>query len=128
MRVLLDTHFVIEVIDQNLTPDRDRDHGVIASVANQVLVSVASIWEAAIKSRLRKLPVKTPVDQWPALLSALGVPLLPIREMHVLSDIGPEPDTSDPFDRLLLGVCADLNIVLLTRDRALRRHPLAWHS
>jgi PIN domain nuclease of toxin-antitoxin system len=93
-----------------------------------IFVSVASLWEAAIKSRLGKLPVRTPVEKWPSLLGALDVPLLPIGEQHVFAPIGSEPVTRDPFDRLLLGVCAAENLELITRDSALAEHPLAWRD
>jgi len=91
-------------------------------------VSVASIWELAIKERIGKLPISTPLGLWPDALFLLGVQLLEIRLSHVLADIGPEPDTNDPFDRLLLGTSAAESFDLVTLDRALVDHPLAWRE
>ena len=44
----------------------------------------------------------------------------------LLADAEPEPQTRDPFDRLLLGQCQVENLRLVTLDRALAAHPLAW--
>src|SRR5205085_1499960 len=128
MRLLLDTHYAIELIDRSLNPQTDRGHAAIAGDNALNFVSVASLWEAAIKFRLGKLPVRTPVEEWPALLRVLRVPLLSITEHHVFAHIGAEPETKDPFDRLLLGVCAANSLELLTRDRHLVSHPLAWRT
>jgi PIN domain nuclease of toxin-antitoxin system len=58
----------------------------------------------------------------------LGAQLLPVEFRHVVADIGLEPSTKDPFDRLLLSVCAAERLRLLTGDGALMEHPLAWRS
>ena len=74
MRLLLDTHYAIELIDRSLNPQTDRGHAAITGDNTLNFVSVASLWEAAIKFRLGKLPVRTPVEEWPALLRVLRVP------------------------------------------------------
>ena len=43
-------------------------------------------------------------------------------------ELDPEPPTRDPFDRLLLAQCAVDNLRLVTVDRALAGHPLAWRE
>ncbi len=91
-------------------------------------VSLASLWELAIKARLGKLPLAIALRQWPGALREMGFALLPIYSDQVLADIGPEPTHKDPFDRLLLGVCAAENMRLVTLDRALINHPLAWRE
>jgi PIN domain nuclease of toxin-antitoxin system len=52
--------------------------------------------------------------------------LLVIEASYVLSAVDPEPTTRDPFDRLLLAQCAVENLHLVTIDRHLTAHPLAW--
>lgn len=56
-------------------------------------------------------------------MSVVSVWEAAIKE-HALTAIGPEPLTNDPFDRLLLGVCAVEHMKLLTLDRAMLDHPL----
>ena len=43
----------------------------------------------------------------------------------MLSSVDPDPETKDPFDRMLLAQCAVENLALMTFDGALKGHPLA---
>ncbi|HLA01916.1 MAG TPA: type II toxin-antitoxin system VapC family toxin [Aestuariivirga sp.] len=126
--ILLDTHFVIELIDVRLGGHGEpHPHSALMNL-QQVFVSVTSLWEVAIKFRLGKLPLRTSVEEWPQLFATAEIQLLAIDAKHVFADIGPEIRTNDPFDRLLLGVCAAEGMKLLTVDRELVNHPLAWRS
>lgn len=89
-------------------------------------VSTASVWGIAIKSGSGKLPLTFAPELWPELIQGLGLGLLPIYPHQVVAGIGPEPITKDPFDRLLLSVCAVEGLKLVTIDRQLAAHPLAW--
>ena len=128
MKLLIDTHFVILLADDRIEqlPRPNRD--VILHESSEIFVSVASFWEVEIKSRIGKLPLKNPVRNWRGILENAGARVLPIGLQHVVADIGPEPETNDPFDRLLLSTCAAENFSLVTLDRALSVHPLAWRD
>ncbi len=88
-------------------------------------VSVASLWEIAIKHRLGKLALSATPAVLPDLIEALGATLLSITAPHVLAVVEPEPPTRDPFDRLLLAQCESEGLRLMTLDRALVDHPLS---
>ncbi|MDP1702788.1 MAG: type II toxin-antitoxin system VapC family toxin [Aestuariivirga sp.] len=128
MKLLIDTHFVIlladDWIDQSAHPNRD----IILHESSEVFVSVASLWEVEIKSRIGKLPLKDPVRNWSGMLENAGARILPVELQHVVADIGPEPEINDPFDRLLPSTCAAEKFRLVTVDRALVDHPLAWRG
>ena len=98
----------------------------IEDPGSRSLVSLASLWEIAIKSRLGKLRLDAPLQQLPDLLRKMDCTLLTIDEQHVLAELNPEPQTRDPFDRLLLAQCQVENLRLVTNDRALATHPLVW--
>ena len=125
---LLDTHIILAMVEerQHELPLRIRE-GIIDTAA-PVWVSVLSLWEIAMKSRVGKLSLTTPLSGWPDALFLLGAHLLEIEFRHVIADIGSEPLTKDPFDRLLLGICAVEDMKLVTIDRALADHPLAWRA
>lgn len=53
---------------------------------------------------------------------------LDVTTDHALVEVDPVPATRDPFDRLLLGVCAVEGMRLVTTDRVLQDHPLAWRT
>jgi len=101
---------------------------LLISSGADVTASVASLWEIAIKWRLGKLPIKTPPSALPDVLSRGKISLLNIDHRHVLAELNPEPDNRDPFDRLLLAQCLTEGVRLVTVDRALVAHPLAWRE
>jgi PIN domain nuclease of toxin-antitoxin system len=128
MRLLLDTHILIALLERRLSELPLSIGDALAADNFPRFVSVASLWEIAIKSRLGRLPLSTSLDEWPAAINRLGLTLLVIDDRHVLMPLDPEPVIRDPFDRLLLGICAADSLRLLTLDRALLGHPLTWRG
>lgn len=124
--LLLDTNIVLPVIDESMTRLPRAVAQIVAAPDTALYVSVASLWEIAIKSGTGKLKLTPALPTLPSLLVGLGMALLRIEEAHVLHVLSPEPDTRDPFDRLLLAQCAVEGMQLVTRDQALASHPLAW--
>jgi PIN domain nuclease of toxin-antitoxin system len=119
VRLLLDSHFVIDLLD----PEKATSQ---SWVNEPIYVSVASLWELAIKVRQGKLRLIAPIQKMENRLQRLGCTILTIKATHVVADLDPWPDTNDPFDRLLLAVCQVEGLRLVTRDRKLIDHPLAW--
>ena len=127
MRLLVDTHVVLAMFDPESFGQIDRVVVAEASaVGNELHVSVASLWEIAIKVRTGKLDLNVPLSQLPEVIEQLGCNLLPIDGNQVLTDVDPWPGTKDPFDRLLIAICAAEGLRLLTADRILANHLLAW--
>ena len=89
-------------------------------------VSVASLSEIVINFRLGKFALVAPLAQLPELVEHLDLVLMVIEASQVLATVDPEPATRDPFDRLLLAQCVVENLHLVTIDRHLTAHPLAW--
>ncbi|ATU93288.1 type II toxin-antitoxin system VapC family toxin [Phyllobacterium zundukense] len=125
MRVLLDTHILLAIIEQQLEKFTPGIRGLLADPAGEFHVSVASLWEIAIKWRLGKLRLTPGLKTLPSLLTSMGIELVPINEHHTLIAVEPEPLTRDPFDRLLLAQCQVEDLRLVTIDRGLVAHPMA---
>jgi PIN domain nuclease of toxin-antitoxin system len=126
VRLLLDTHILLSLLDEgdvDLPPELAT---VLRDDKAALFVSVASLWEIAIKSRSGKLSLIIELVQIQKACGALGVTLLTIQADHVLTDVEPQPPTRDPFDRLLLAQAQFEGLRLVTLDRALFDHPLAW--
>ncbi len=83
-------------------------------------VSVASVWEAAIKHGLGKLPV--PPRDFRDELAAAGVVFMAITESHALATSDLPPGHKDPFDLLLLATAQCEGMQLATADAALLRY------
>lgn len=121
MSLLLDTHYVLALIGS--------DPPVGETWAKERLfVSVASFWEIAIKVRQGKLKTAVPLVVLDEAVASWGCSILPIDFNHVVEEVVPWPTTQDPFDRLLLAVCSVEGLRLVSRDRLLVDHPLAWRA
>ena len=81
------------------------------------VVSVASIWEVALKHRLGKLPVSP--RRFRDEMRSAGAVILSVSDEHVLTTVDLPEAHRDPFDRLLLSVAETEHLVLLTADTAL---------
>jgi PIN domain nuclease of toxin-antitoxin system len=128
MRLLLDTHIVLGIVNEQTAAFPDAVRGLLADPDSEYYVSVASLWEIAIKWRLGKLELSCDLEPLPDILTSGGLELIPINEHHVLTAVRPEPMTRDPFDRLLLAQCTVEDLRLVTIDRALISHALAASS
>lgn len=124
--MLLDTHVALAYVERRTGKLPAAMAEAVENPINSVWVSVVAVWEVAIKSRLGKLPLAVDIELFPEVLRRMGFGLLPVYSHHVLAKVIPVPDHKDPFDRLYLGICAADGMRLVTRDRALIDHPLAW--
>lgn len=125
MRLILDTRIVLGLSTVMLAERHRRIAEAVANDGHDLCVSVASLWEIAIKARLGKLDPGMPLAGLPSFLEAGGISILTVSTDHVLAEVDPVPPTRDPFDRLLLAQCKIKDRRLLTVDRALVRHPLS---
>jgi PIN domain nuclease of toxin-antitoxin system len=125
VRVLLDTHVALALLRRALARQYPEIARRLADPLTVGCVSVASLWETAIKTRLGKLDPGMPLQDIAGYLEAVGDSILPVEAGHVIVAADPEPETRDPFDRLLLAQCQVESLKLVTVDRALLKHPLA---
>jgi len=85
--------------------------------AEPCVVSVASVWEVAIKHRIGKLPISP--RRFRDEMASAGATLHSITDEHAMATADLPVDHGDPFDRLLLAVAEIDQFVLLTADGAL---------
>src|SRR4051812_39666602 len=98
MKLLLDTHVFLGYI----TADARLPATVRAAIqdpANEVYLSVASVWKAVIKHGQGKLPLPgPPADYLPRQRQAHGIASLPIDEGAMLLLAALPPLHRNPFD------------------------------
>jgi PIN domain nuclease of toxin-antitoxin system len=124
LRLLADTHVLLSLLKTGAP--LPAPHRELLAGHKHVFTSAVSLWEIAIKWRLGKLQLGEPLEELPVAVTNIGCHILPVTAEHVLAEVDPWPDTQDPFDRLLLAICQVGDLRLVTLDRALRDHPLAW--
>lgn len=126
MRVLLDTHTCLWALqgDQLLSATA---YQVINDGANEILLSVASLWEMVIKVRKGTLIVNTGGQPFAhAILQDLQtaqIGILDIAPRHALAvSTLPLGDHKDPFDRLIVVQAMQEGIPLLSLDARLDQY------
>lgn len=122
MRLLLDTQIALWWLTANRRLSKASRDLVATSHCE---LSVASIWEVAIKHGLGKLAM--PPGAFRDEMLAAGTIVLSLTDAHVLTAAEVTVAHADPFDRLLLGVAVAEGLQLLTADMTLvdlaNRHP-----
>lgn len=122
MRLLLDTQIAIWWLTANPRLSKASRELVAKSHCE---LSVASIWEVAIKHGLRKLSI--PPRAFRDEMLAAGTIVSSVTDVHVLAATDVTVTHADPFDRLLIGVAVAEGLHLLTADMTLvalaDRHP-----
>jgi PIN domain nuclease of toxin-antitoxin system len=91
----------------------------IADATNVVWFTAASAWELAIKVRSGKLTVD--VERLVARLVENGVRLLGIGIDDAIAASSLEWAHRDPFDRMIVAQAQRLDLVVVTRDDAVRQ-------
>jgi len=113
MKYLIDTHVLIWWLERS-----DKLSGkvmeIIGSNENQIVVSVVSIWEISIKTRLGKL--ETP-DDLMEMISIESFEVLDIKSAHALQVKELPLHHHDPFDHLLIAQSIQENLPMITRDK-----------
>jgi len=89
---------------------------LIEDIDNPCYVSVASIWEIAIKLSLGKLELKNPFDKLSALMWENSIDLLPIRFEHTQELIAMPYHHKDPFDRLIIAQAKIEKMSIVSKD------------
>ncbi len=122
MKLLLDTHIFLWYIsaDPQLPVAYQQ---AIRDPANQVYLSVASVWEAVIKYALGKLPLPQPPATFLSQQRmAHGIETLPIEEAALPHLAGLPSFHRDPFDRILVAQALHHGLTILTVDAAVRSY------
>jgi PIN domain nuclease of toxin-antitoxin system len=92
--------------------------GLIEAAENEVLVSIASLWEMSIKAGMGKLnlPLDMTLTKLEQHLKNLDFQILEIQTKH-LDVLKPLPlHHKDPFDRMLIAQAIFENAILVSDD------------
>ncbi len=121
MKLLLDTRLLIWAADGiERVPENAR--ALMADQKNDLLFSVASIWEVAIKRGLNRPDFQVDARMLRRGLIDNGYCELPILSEHVVAIDALPPIHKDPFDRLLIAQATIEGIALLTDDATVAQY------
>ncbi len=119
---ILDTHTLLWYL---------RDSDELSSTAKKTIneaeyiyISIASLWEIAIKHSIGKLDLEFTVSQIEELCIQKDISILPIKARH-LDELNNLPKIhNDPFDRLIICQALNENTTIITRDGKIQKYPV----
>ena len=116
MKLLLDTHTLLWFIAGS--PDLSASaRSLIEDSSNEKFVSIASIWETAIKISTGKISLSAPFDElFPHQLQINGFELLSVKVEHTSVVTTLPFHHRDPFDRLLIAQAIGGKMTLVSVD------------
>lgn len=116
MHVLLDTHIFIWWLNDDV--HLSKKARLLINDADDIYISSASVWEAAIKVKLGKLDVD--IDLLANSIASEGFIELPVSVKHAVSVLTLPQHHRDPFDRILLAQAMSEPLRLITADQSLQ--------
>jgi PIN domain nuclease of toxin-antitoxin system len=119
---LIDTHVLLWSLVQS---DKllAKEKAVLLDSYQKIFVSVASVWEIAIKVSIGKLVLPSDLqNNLEGGLAQSGFDILPI-DFKVAWGVKDLPMYhSDPFDRLIISCAKSHNLTLISRDKIFKKY------
>jgi PIN domain nuclease of toxin-antitoxin system len=128
MKLLLDTHAFLWFIEGNQNLSLTAKNA-IESPTNQRYLSIASLWEIAIKVSIGKLEIgMTLTELVKREVYGNAIDLLEIQSQHLDTLAALPFHHKDPFDRLILSQGLTEKIPIVTKDGLFANYPvtLIW--
>ena len=124
MKVLIDTHTFLWWNTDNPSLSLLVKQ-ILASGSNEVFLSVASVWEIAIKTAKGRLILpETPAQYISRRMNMYRFTPLPVQLSHAAHVYELPPYHNDPFDRMLIAQSQLESLPLLTKDEEILRYDL----
>lgn len=126
MKYILDTHTLIWFLEGNDSLSKTA-RNIIEETESPKYVSIASIWEIAIKVSLEKLKLARAIETFLFELSQTDITSLPVKLSHTLRLSKLEFFHKDPFDRLIIAQSLEEGFEVLTRDPNFPAYNIVTH-
>ena len=123
MKLLLDTHAFMWW-DSDPTQLSAPALAALRDPANEVWLSVVSVWEMVIKAHLGKLTLRLPLADIVSQQKANGLRILSVSLEHVLAVEGLPAIHKDPFDRCLIAQANVEGAEVISADPVVAQYPV----
>lgn len=128
MSLLLDTHAWLWLLREPKRLSRPATDAVMAD-GSTLHLSIASLWEIAIKVSTGKLTLSVPAPSFlPMAVERSGVSLLGVSSAHAVAVADLPRHHGDPFDRMLVVQAQLEQLTLVSSDPAFGAYdvPVIW--
>ena len=116
MRILVDTQaFIWFVEDDKQLPAKIKIE--LEDIDNSIVISIASLWEMAIKMTLGKLQLGCNIEEMIDKVYQNGFEILPILPDHIIKLSKLDYFHRDPFDRIIISQGLSENMVIVSSDK-----------
>jgi PIN domain nuclease of toxin-antitoxin system len=120
-RILLDTHVVVDIATpQGFAKMPLRVRRILEDPEVELLLSVASEAEVAIKSRIGKLQLSR--SEFATICSSASILSYPLRRHHTDRLFNLPLHHNDPFDRLIISTALADDVPVVSRDQCFRKY------
>ncbi|MEO6589641.1 MAG: type II toxin-antitoxin system VapC family toxin [Pyrinomonadaceae bacterium] len=116
MHLLIDTHILIWFLEGNKLLSKTRRQ-IVADSQNNIFVSIACLWEMAIKISIGKLTLAKPLADVIKQIEIEGFEILPVLPEHTLQVSTLPFHHRDPFDRIIIAQAQIENLAVMTDDK-----------
>ncbi len=122
MNYLLETHTLIWFLEDDSSLSKNRIDAILDEDAKNY-VSIASIWEIAIKSSLNKLQLNYPFTKLAELLYFNNIEILSISFADTLKLTELPFLHKDTFDRIIISQGITNNLTIISKDDFFKDYP-----
>ena len=129
MDLLLDTHALIWFINgDDQLPEKSIK--LIKNLNSRCFVSIASVWEIAIKLSLGKLDLNGRFEDISRIMQQYDLEFLPLTFEHIQQLLTLDYHHRDPFDRIIISQGLVEKLVIVTKDSNFQKYPVKvfWNS
>jgi PIN domain nuclease of toxin-antitoxin system len=118
---LLDTHTLLWFLsgDERIS---SKSRNVISDPEDRCFVSIASLWEMAIKTKIGKLDLPFDLNALANHLFKNNIKILPIALEHILETVNLEDQHRDPFDRIIIAQAKYERLTIISKDENFLRY------
>ncbi|XHX80672.1 MAG: type II toxin-antitoxin system VapC family toxin [Stenomitos frigidus ULC029] len=116
MDVLLDTHAFLWYFQDSEQLSAEAAE-ILEDTSNTLFLSIASLWELAIKVGLGKLELQKPFHELQEVLHQLAIQILPITFADTECYLDLPLHHRDPFDRMLIAQAMTHSLVIISQDK-----------
>ena len=129
MRYLIDTHILIWALTGEKKFSK-KVQQILTDKKNEIVVSVVSEWEIAIKMSVGKLKLATDIRTFISQIEEDSFGNLAIGRAHLFEYINLPLHHRDPFDRLLIAQAKQEQMTLITADKVFQLYdvPVIWNE
>ena len=117
---LLDTHTLLWFLRDS--PQLSKKALEIITTENKVYVSIASLWEIAIKKSIGKLEFEHSIEKIAELCHEKDILILQIQPKYFDKIIKLPNIHNDPFDRLIISQAIIESLVIITKDTIIPKY------